>query len=97
MPIDSSANLTKFSQLAGAYATTIIDKEIEVQMLLKGKEDKILSLEQQLQQAKSNQQAEIQLAKLQQEFEQMRIKHQAILPENEAQIQGITDLHKDDN
>lgn len=46
-----------------------IGKAIEVQFFLKEKEEKIMSLEQQLQQAKSDQQAETQLAKLQQEFE----------------------------
>lgn len=71
-PIDPSTNLTKLSQFVGAYATMTIDKETEVQMfLLREKEDKITSLEQQLQQAKFDQQAEIQLAKLQQEFKQM--------------------------
>jgi hypothetical protein len=65
-------------------------------MLLREKENKIMSLEQQLQQVKSDQQAEIQLAKLQQEFEQMQIEHQSSLAEKEAQVQAITDLHKDD-
>ena len=48
-PIDPSANLTRMSQFASAYATMTINKETEMQMLLKEKEDKILSLEQQLQ------------------------------------------------
>lgn len=43
-PIESSTNLTRLSQFIGAYATVTIDKEIEVQMLLKEKEDKIMSL-----------------------------------------------------
>lgn len=55
-----------------------------------------MSLEQQLQQAKTNQQGEIQLAKLQQEFQQMKIEHKSSLVGKEAQIQSITDLHKDD-
>ena len=42
-------------------------------MFLKEKEDKITSLKQQLQQAKFDQQAEIQLAKLQQVFEHKQI------------------------
>jgi len=42
-------------------------------------------LEQRLEQEKSNQQAEeFQIAKLQQEFKQMQIKHQASLEEKEA-------------
>lgn len=72
-----------------------IDKAIEVQMLLKEKENKILLLEQQLKQEKSNQQAELQITKLQQEFEQMQIKHQAILAKKEAQIKAITVKYKD--
>ena len=42
-------NLTKLSQNAGAYASTIIDKASEVQQLLKEKEDQIKVLQQQLQ------------------------------------------------
>ena len=49
-PIDLFTNLTRLSQFASVYAKMTIDKEIEVKMLLKEKEDKILSLEQQLQQ-----------------------------------------------
>ena len=64
-PIDPSANFTRLSQFAETYATMTIDKETEVQTLLREKENKMTSLEQQLQQVKSNQQAEIQLAKLQ--------------------------------
>ena len=58
-PINPFDNLNSMSQFAGAYAKTTIDKEIEVKMLLKEKEDKILSFEQQLKQAKSYQQADI--------------------------------------
>jgi len=94
-PIDPSDNLTRPSQFAGAYATVTIDKETKVQMLLGEKENKILLLEQQLKQEKSNQQAELQIAKLQQEFEQMQIRHQANLVEKEVQIQAITDKYKD--
>lgn len=73
-----------------------INKAAEVQLLLREKEDKILSLEQQLQQVKTNQQAQIQLAKLRQEFQQMKIEHQSSLAGKEAQIQSIINLHKDD-
>ena len=62
---DPLANLTRLPQFADAYTKETIDKATEVQLLLKEKEDKILSLKQQLQQAKTNQQVEIQLAKLQ--------------------------------
>ena len=54
-PVDPSANLTRLSQFVGAYATTTMDKATEIQMLLREKEDKITSLEQQLQQVKSDQ------------------------------------------
>ena len=74
-PIDPSSNLTRLSQFTGAYATTTMDKETQVQMFLREKEDKIISLEKQLHQSKSDQQSEIQLAKLQREFEQMQIEH----------------------
>ena len=47
-PMDPSKNLTKFSQYTGTYATTTIDKVIEVKMLLKEKEQRIMLLEQQL-------------------------------------------------
>lgn len=53
-------------------------------MFLREKENKIMSFEQQLQQVKSNQQAKIQLAKLQQVFEQMQIEHRTNLVEKEA-------------
>jgi len=64
-------NLTRLSQIASVYASVTIDKAAEVQLLLKEKEDRILFLEQQLQQVSINQQAETQLAKLQQDFQQM--------------------------
>lgn len=73
-----------------------MDKETQVQMLLREKEDKIMSLEQQLQQEKYDEQAEIQLANLQREFEQMQIEHRTSLAEKEEKIQTIIDLHKDD-
>lgn len=61
---DPSANLTRLSQVAGAYTLATIDKVVEVQSLLKEKEDRILFLEKQLQQVSINQQVETQLAKL---------------------------------
>ena len=42
---DPSTNLTRLSQVTGAYASATIDKVAEVQLLLKEKEDKILLLE----------------------------------------------------
>ena len=50
-------NLTKLSQIAGAYASATIDKASEVQQLLKEKEDQIQVLQQQLQQANTNNEA----------------------------------------
>lgn len=82
--IDPSSNLTRLSQFTSAYVTKTIDKATDVQLLLKEKEDKILSLEHQLQQAKTSQQAEIQLAKLQRELQQMKIEHQGSLGDKEA-------------
>jgi len=81
LPIDPSENLTKLSQFVGVYDTTTIDKATKVQMLLKEKEQRILLLEQQLAQEKSNQQAKLQVTQLQKELEQMRIQHQASLVE----------------
>jgi len=83
-PIDPSENLINRSHFVGAYAIMTIDKATKVQMLLKEKEQKILLLEQQLAQEKSNQQAELQVAQLQREFEQMRIQHQASFVEKDS-------------
>jgi len=66
LPDDPSANLTILSHFAGAYATMTINKSTEIQMFLRGKENKITSHKQQLQQVKYDQHPEIQLAKLQQ-------------------------------
>ena len=52
-------------------------------MLLKEKEDRILFLEQQLQQLNISQEAEIQLEKLQQDFQQMQLDHQSRLANKE--------------
>jgi len=95
-PVDPSANLTRLSLFACPYAIATIDKATEVQMLLREKGNKITLLKQPLQQVKTNQKARIQLAKLQQEFEKMQIKNRISLAEKEAQLQAITDLHKDD-
>ena len=62
---DPSENLTRLSQITGAYASATIDKASEVQMLLKDREDKILFLQQQLQQANVSRDAEEKLVKLQ--------------------------------
>lgn len=61
-PMDPSQNLAKLSQYVGAYAMATIHKAIEVQMLLREKEQKVMLLEQQLPQEKSNQQVELQVA-----------------------------------
>lgn len=64
-------NLTKLSQIAGEYASTTIDKASKVQQLLKEKEDQIQALQQQLQQVNANNEAQKQLERLQQDFQQM--------------------------
>lgn len=94
-PIDPSENPTKLSQFTGAYATKTMDKATKVQMLLKEKEQRIMLLEQQLAQEKSNQQAELQVAQLKREFKHMRIQHQAILVERDSRIQAMIDNFKD--
>ena len=53
-------------------------------------------MEQQFQQVSINQQAETQLAKLQQDFKQMQLAHQSNLVSKEEQLQGMIELHKDD-
>lgn len=52
--MDPSKSITKLSQFVGAYATKAIVKVTEVQMSLKENEQRILLLEQQLAQEKSN-------------------------------------------
>lgn len=73
---------------------TTIDKAIEVQMLLKEKEQRILMLEQQLTREKSNQQTELQVAQIHTKFEQMPIQHHARLVERDARIQSMTNNYK---
>jgi len=63
-------------------------------MLFREKELNILLLEQQLDQEKSNQQEKLQVAQLQQEFEQMQIRHESSLAERDARIQSMTDKYK---
>lgn len=57
-------NLTKLYKIVGAYASAMIDKASEVQQLLKDEEDQIQVLQQQLQQANTNNEAQRQLEKL---------------------------------
>jgi len=80
---DPTENLTKLSQIAGDYASVIIDKASEVQQLLKEKEDQIQILQQQLQQANANNEAQKQLERLQWDFQQMQISYQNSLVERE--------------
>ena len=54
---DPTENLTKLSQIKGAYASAAIDKESEVRQLLNEKEDQVQVLQQQLQQANANNEA----------------------------------------
>ena len=72
-------NLTKLSQITGAYASTTIDKASEVRLLLNEKEDQIQVLQQQLQQAHASSEAQVKLEKLQQELQEMQIGYQKIL------------------
>lgn len=83
-PMDPYKKLKKLLQFTRAYVKETIDKEIEVQMLLREKEQNILRLEQQLAQKRYNQQVEFQVAKLQHEFEQMEIQHHASLVERDV-------------
>ena len=64
-------NLTKLSQIAGAYASATIDKASKVQQLLKEQEDQIQLLKRQLQQANASIEASKELEKLQEDFQQM--------------------------
>jgi len=96
-PMDPSENITRLSQFIGAYATTTIDKATKVQILPKENEQRILLLEEQLAEEKSNQQEKLQVAQLQQEFEQTRIQHQASLAERDVRIQAMTDKYKDNS
>lgn len=96
--VDPSENLTKLSQFAGAYARTTIDKTMEVRLLLKEKEQRILLLEQQLEKEKTNQESEQYVAQHQREFKKMRLQLQASISEKDlyiCQIQAMVDLFKD--
>lgn len=53
-------------------------------------------LQQQLQEANSNSEAQKQLEKLQQDFQQMQIGYQNSLAEKEKQLQIMQEMHKDD-
>jgi len=89
-------NLTKLSQIAGAYASATIDKASEVQQLLKEWEDQIQLLQQQLQQANTNNEAQKQLERLHQDFQQMQIGYQKSLDEKGKQLQDLQEMHKND-
>jgi len=93
---DPTENLTKLSQIAGAYASATIDKASEVQQLLKEQEDQIQLLQQQLQQANTNNEAHKQLEKLQEDFQQMQIGYQRSLDEKGKQLQNLQEMHKDE-
>lgn len=80
---DPTKNITKLSQITGEYAFVTIYKASEVQQLLKDKEDQIqvLQQQQQLQQGNISNEAQRQLEKLQQDFQQMQISYQNSLDE----------------
>ena len=79
-------NLAKLSQITGAYASPTIDKASKVRKLLNEKENQIQVLQQQLQQANANSEAQKQLEKLQQEFQQIQVGYQKSLAEKEKQL-----------
>ena len=60
------------------------------------KEDQIQVLQQQLQQARANSEAQIKLEELQQELQHMQIGYQKSLADKEKQIQIIQEEHKYD-
>jgi len=93
---DPRENLTRLSQIAGAYAPTTIDKASEVQLLLKDKEDKILFLQKQLQRASVSREEKEKLVKLQQDFQQMQLGYQSSLAEKEQHLHATLEMHKDD-
>ena len=53
-------------------------------------------MQQQLQQANANNEAQKQLEKLQQDFQQMQIGYHNSLAEREKQLQVMQEMHKDD-
>ena len=53
-------------------------------------------MQQQLQQANANSEAQKQLEKLQQDFQQMQIGYQNSLAKKEKQLQDVQEMHKDD-
>lgn len=89
-------NLTKLSQIAGAYASKTIDKVSKVQQLLKEQEYQIQLLQRKLQQANANIEASKQLEKLQEDFQQMHIGYQRSLDEKGKQLQILQEMHKDE-
>ena len=66
---DPTENITKLSQITGAYAFAAIDKASEVRKLLNEKENQVQVMQKQLQQANTNNEAQKQLEKLQQDFQ----------------------------
>lgn len=89
-------NLTKLSQITGAYASATIDKAVEIQILLNEKEEQVKALQQQLQQVQANKEAQLKLEELQQQLQEMQIGHQKSLADKDKKIQIIQDQHKDD-
>lgn len=89
-------NLTKLSQIAGAYASATINKASEVQQLLKERESQIQLLQQQLRQANENTEASKQLEELQESFRQMQVSHQRSIEEKEKQLQTVQEMPKDE-
>jgi len=73
-PIEELGNLTQFK---GAYDLAIIHKDVELQELLKEKEDKIISLEEPLniEKHKFNERWQNQVSGLQQKFDALKVQH----------------------
>ena len=58
--------------MTGAYASTTIDKAVEIQLLLDEKEEQIKALQQQLQRVQANQEARLKLEELQQQLQEIQ-------------------------
>lgn len=84
-------NLIRLSQFTSAYATATMDKDTEISVLLKEKEEKISQLEQQLETEKAsvNRQVAEQLAQLQQSMEVLKISHEADISIKTMQLQDL--------
>ena len=90
-PSNPIENLTRLSQFAGAYTTTMMDKVAEVSILVQEKYDKIMQLQQQLDEERSslNQKVEQQLLKFKQDMEMLKISHENDLSRKNTLIKEL--------